>query len=141
MPNDIEEIRRQKLAELRNKAESYQTSPIDSMSPSDPIYIEGDSELSETVAEHDLVLADFYADWCGPCQMLDPVVETIATETAATVAKIDINANQALATEYGVQGVPTLILFTEGTPKERLVGMQNEAQLRSLIEQHTPDSR
>jgi thioredoxin 1 len=141
MPNDIEEIRRQKLAELRNKAESYQTSPIDSMSPSDPIYIEGDSELSETVAEHDLVLADFYADWCGPCQMLDPVVETIATETAATVAKIDIDANQALATEYGVQGVPTLILFTEGTPKERLVGMQNEAQLRSLIEQHTPDSR
>jgi thioredoxin 1 len=137
MPNDIEEIRRQKLAELQNKAESDQTPPVDSMTPSDPIYIQGDAELSETVAEHDLVLADFYADWCGPCQMLDPVVETIATETAATVAKIDIDANQVLATEYGVQGVPTLILFTEGTPTERLVGMQNEAQLRSLIEKHT----
>jgi thioredoxin 1 len=68
--------------------------------------------------------------------MLEPIVETIAAETDATVAKIDIDANQQLAAEYGVQGVPTLVLFADGQPAERLVGMQDEAQFRSVIEAH-----
>lgn len=136
MAEDIEEIRRQKLEELRNQAETGDAEESASKSPSEPIYINGDTELSETVAEYDLVLADFYADWCGPCQMLEPIVETIAAETDATVAKIDIDANQQLAAEYGVQGVPTLVLFADGQPAERLVGMQDEAQLRSVIETH-----
>lgn len=68
--------------------------------------------------------------------MLEPVVETIAAETSATVAKIDIDTNQQLAAEYGVQGVPTLVLFADGQQAERLVGMQDEAQFRSVIEAH-----
>ena len=136
MAEDIEEIRRQKLAELRSKAETGGAEASTPKSSSEPIHIEGGAELSDTVAEHDVVLADFYADWCGPCQMLEPVVETIAAETGATVAKIDIDANQQLAAEYGVQGVPTLVLFADGQPAERLVGMQDEAQLRSVIEAH-----
>lgn len=136
MAEDIEEIRQQKLAELRNRAETNDAEESALKSPSEPIHINGDAELSDTVAEHDLVLADFYADWCGPCQMLEPVVETIAGETKATVVKIDIDSNQQLAAEYGVQGVPTLVLFADGQPAERLVGMQDEAQLRSVIEAH-----
>jgi len=136
MTEEIEEIRRQKLAELRSKAETGGAEASTPKSSSEPIHIEGGAELSDTVAEHDVVLADFYADWCGPCQMLEPVVETIAAETGATVAKIDIDANQQLAAEYGVQGVPTLVLFADGQPAERLVGMQDEAQLRSVIEAH-----
>jgi thioredoxin 1 len=136
MADDIEEIRRQKLKELRNQAESAEAEETVSRNPSEPIHINGDDELSDTVAEYDLVLADFYADWCGPCQMLEPVVETIAAETNATVAKVDIDTNQQLAAEYGVQGVPTLLLFADGRPAERLVGMQDEAQLRSVIEAH-----
>lgn len=136
MAEDIEEIRRQKLAELRNKAETGGAEASTPKSPSEPIHIDGGAELSETVAEYGLVLSDFYADWCGPCQMLEPIVETIAAETDATVAKIDIDANQQLAPEYGVQGVPTLILFADGQLAERLVGMQDETQLRSVIEAH-----
>ncbi|NHN49286.1 thioredoxin [Halostella sp. JP-L12] len=136
MAEGIEEIRRQKLAELRNKAGTGGAEASTPKSPSEPIHIDGGAELSETVAEYGLVLADFYADWCGPCQMLEPIVETIAAETDATVAKIDIDANQKLAAEYGVQRVPTLVLFADGQPAERLVGMQDEAQLRSVIEAH-----
>ncbi|QLH76640.1 thioredoxin [Halosimplex rubrum] len=136
MAEDIEEIRRQKLAELRNRTETDGTEESASTIPSEPVQINGRPELSETVTEYDLVLADFYADWCGPCQMLEPVVETIAAETGATVAKIDIDANQQLAAEYDVRGVPTLVLFADGQPAERLVGMQDEAQLRSVIETH-----
>ncbi|WP_459191023.1 thioredoxin family protein [Halosimplex sp. J119] len=136
MAEDIEEIRRQKLAKLRNKAETGGSEASTPKSPSEPIHIDGGAELSETFAEYGLVIADFYADRCGPCQMLEPIVETIAAETDATVAKIDIDANQQLAAEYGVQGVPTLVLFADGQPAERLVGMQDEAQLRSVIEAH-----
>lgn len=68
--------------------------------------------------------------------MLEPVVETVAAETAATVAKVDVDANQGLAAEYGVRGVPTLLLFADGEPVERLVGMQDETQLRSVIEKY-----
>jgi thioredoxin 1 len=96
--------------------------------------VNGAAELNDVVGSHDVVLVDFYADWCGPCQMLEPVVETIAADTAATVAKVDIDANQRLASEYGVRGVPTLVLFADGAPAERLVGMQDEAQLRTAVE-------
>jgi thioredoxin 1 len=136
MTADIEEIRRKKLVELRNRAETGGAEEAVAESPSEPIHVGGDVELSDTVAEYDLVLADFYADWCGPCQMLEPIVETIAADTSATVTKIDIDANQQLAAEYDVRGVPTLILFADGQPAERLVGMQDEAQLRSVIETH-----
>jgi thioredoxin 1 len=82
------------------------------------------------------VLVDFYADWCGPCKMLAPVVETIAAETTATVAKVDVDQHQNLAREYQVQGVPTVYLFADGESVERLVGMQDEGTLRDLIEQY-----
>jgi thioredoxin 1 len=141
MTDDIEEIRRRKMEELRgeerrNGGDTAGDEGSDPESPSEPIPIDGDAELSETVAEHGVVLADFYADWCGPCQMLEPIVERIAAETDATVAKIDIDVNQPLAAEYGVRGVPTLVLFADGQPAERLVGMQDEARIRSAVEKH-----
>lgn len=107
------------------------------VSPTEPIHVDGEADLQEAVAASDVVLADFHADWCGPCRMLEPIVETIAAETNAAVAKIDVDANQQLAAAYGVQGVPTLVLFADGDPVETVVGVQPEAQLRSLVERHT----
>jgi thioredoxin 1 len=104
--------------------------------PAEPVHVDGRADLDGFVADHDVVLADFYADWCGPCKMLEPVVESIAAETDAAVAKVDVDASQGLAAEYGVQGVPTLVLFADGEPAERLVGMQEERRLRSLVETH-----
>jgi len=105
--------------------------------PSEPHHVDGQGELDEFVADNDVVLADFYADWCGPCQMLDPVVETLAAETDAAVAKVDVDANQQLAADYGVRGVPTLVLFADGEQVEEVVGAQSEEQLRSLVAQYT----
>jgi thioredoxin 1 len=69
--------------------------------------------------------------------MLEPVVERIAAETAATVAKVDVDSQQALASRYRVQGVPTLHLFADGELVEQLVGARDEGALRSLVEQYT----
>ena len=102
----------------------------------EPLYVDGTADLDEIVAGNDVVLTDFYADWCGPCQMLEPVVEKLAAETEAAVAKVDVDANQQLAASYGVRGVPTLVLFADGEQVEEIVGLQGEDQLRSLIERY-----
>ncbi|WP_158059503.1 thioredoxin [Halorussus halophilus] len=105
--------------------------------PSEPVTIDSQNDLDELVSDYDVVLSDFYADWCGPCQMLAPVVEQLAAETDAAIAKVDVDANQQLARAYGVQGVPTLVLFADGQQVEEIVGVQGEDQLRSLIENYT----
>ncbi|MFB6198447.1 MAG: thioredoxin [Halobacteriaceae archaeon] len=137
MAEDIEDIRQQKREKLRNRAQEATGETSPSETPSDPIHVEGKGDLQETVNAHDTVLVDFHAEWCGPCQMLEPVIERIAADTQAAVAKVDIDANQALASEHGVRGVPTLLLFSDGSPVERLVGMQDESRLRTLIENTT----
>ncbi|RLM34813.1 MULTISPECIES: thioredoxin [unclassified Haloarcula] len=103
----------------------------------EPLHIDGADQLNDVIGKHNVVLVDFYADWCGPCQMLEPVVKTLAAETDATVAKVDVDANQQLAQSYGVRGVPTLILFADGEQVEEIVGVKGEADLRALIESYT----
>jgi len=135
MTDELEEIRKQKLEELRNGERRTDDGESADASPSEPVHVNGTGELQETVSDG-VVLVDFYADWCGPCKQLEPVVERVAAGTDATVAKVDIDANQQLAAQYGVRSVPTLLLFADGEPVERLVGMQQEPQLRSLIDSY-----
>ncbi len=124
--DDLDEIRERKREQLKEQVTV----------PDDPIHVDGQAHLDELVADHDVVLVDFYADWCGPCKMLAPVIETLAAETDAAVAKLDVDANQDVAASYNVQGVPTLYLFADGEPVEELVGVQDEDTLRDLIAQY-----
>ena len=123
---DIDDIRERKREELQSKAGS----------PDDPVHVEGGDHLEELLEDNRVVLVDFYADWCGPCKMLEPTVEEIAAETDAAVLKVDIDAHQDLAEQYQVQGVPTLYLFVDGEPADRMVGVQDEATLREKIATH-----
>ena len=128
--DDLEEIRRRKRKRLQERAETPD-------SPSEPIDVGGIGHFEELLEEYPIVLVDFYADWCGPCKMLEPVVERLAEETVATVAKVDVDANQQLASSYNVRGVPTLVFFAEGDQVEEIVGVEPEDQLRSRIEQYS----
>lgn len=136
MTEELDEIRRQKLEELQSRVQESEQADT-RRAPSSPITIQGQRDLRSTTEEYPVVLVDFYADWCGPCKMLEPVVERLAVETDATVAKVDIDSNQQLAAAYGVQGVPTLVLFADGEQVEQVVGVQSEDQLRSLIGKYT----
>ncbi|WP_324664407.1 thioredoxin [Haloarcula sediminis] len=113
------------------------TADTDVEAGNEPVAVSGGEQLDDLVATHGVVLVDFYADWCGPCKMLEPVVERLAAETDAVVAKVDVDANQQLASAYNVRGVPTLVLFADGTQVEEIVGVKPEGQLRSLVESHT----
>jgi len=105
--------------------------------PSEPIHVESVEQFSEVTTQYDVVLVDFYADWCGPCNMLEPTVEALAQRTDAAVAKVDIDQHQGLATQYGVRGVPTLLLFADGEQVEQVVGVQDEATLTKLVERYS----
>jgi thioredoxin 1 len=129
--DDIERIRAEKRDRLERSVGDGAAS-----APDEPIHVDGPAHLADLTATYDVVLVDFYADWCGPCQMLEPVVESLAASTPAAVAKVDIDANQGLASEYGVRGVPTLLLFADGDAVERVVGVQSEDRLSALIEQY-----
>ncbi|MFC4359902.1 thioredoxin [Halobium salinum] len=99
-----------------------------------PIHVESADHLQELVSTHEIVLVDYYADWCGPCNMLEPTVKEIAAETDAVVAKVDIDELQALAKEEGVRSVPTLQFFANGEPAERVVGVQSKEDLTAIVE-------
>ncbi|MGQ4555577.1 thioredoxin [Halobellus sp. GM3] len=139
--DEIDEIREKKRRELASQLseEDPSADAEDSGSdtaPEEPIYVNGAPELQDAVSTYDVVLVDFYADWCGPCKMLEPTVQSLAASTDAAVAKVDIDQNQQLAQQYQVRGVPTLLLFSDGEPVEQVVGVRDESSLRSLIEQY-----
>lgn len=82
-----------------------------------------------------LTLVDFYADWCGPCRMLTPVLEEVARDVAgqAKIAKIDIDEAQKTASTYQVTSIPTLILFKDGREVGRLVGLRDRETIKEFI--------
>jgi thioredoxin 1 len=132
--DELDRIRQQKRERLEGSADGG--AETSGAAPAEPIHVEGPDHLGEVTDEYDVVLVDFYADWCGPCQMLEPIVESLAAETGAAVAKVDVDANQALASQYGVRGVPMLLLFADGEAVEQMVGVQQKEQLVDLIERY-----
>lgn len=88
------------------------------------------------------VLVDFYADWCGPCKMMAPVVEQVAAQYGdkLTVGKLDVDHAQSIAMRYGVMGIPTLGLFQGGKLVDRLVGFPGPQGVRAFVEKNVSAS-
>jgi thioredoxin 1 len=103
---------------------------------SEPFHVTDASFESEVLDSSEPVLVDFWAEWCGPCKMIAPIVEELAREYAGKlrVAKLDADANPNTMQAYGIMGIPTLILFKDGQEIERIVGfMPKERLVQKLV--------
>lgn len=92
-----------------------------------------DAEFAATV-KSGITLVDFWAPWCGPCQMMSPILEKLGEDTDfASICKINVDENTATANEYGVQSIPTLIFFKDGKEMQRMVGAQAQQALKAEL--------
>ena len=93
-----------------------------------------ENNFDNTVA-NGLVLVDFWATWCGPCKMLAPTIDAIATEykDRVVVGKVDVDESEALARRFGIMSIPTLFLFKDGEVVEKLVGYRLKTELEELL--------
>ena len=97
--------------------------------------VENKPKFSELIQSNVPVLVDFYADWCGPCVAMAPVLKELASEVGDTakIVKINVDNNQQLASQYGIRGIPAFILFKNGEIIWRQTGMIPKAQLKEAI--------
>ena len=92
----------------------------------------------EVINGEGVVLVDFFAEWCGPCKMLAPTLDTLSREMAgrARIYKVDIDQCADLAMKYGIMSVPTMMIFKDGRAVEKVVGFQPKDKLRIKLENH-----
>lgn len=102
-------------------------------------YVNSTQQFDELIGSEKLVLVDFWATWCAPCKMIAPVIEKLADqyEGKISVAKVDVDEQQELAIRYGIQSIPTVILFKDGKIAEKEIGVKPLNSFTKLIDNHT----
>ncbi|HZI95113.1 MAG TPA: thioredoxin [Patescibacteria group bacterium] len=107
---------------------------------SENIIVLNDANFETEVVKTDdgPILVDFWATWCGPCRMVAPILEKLATELKgkARIGKVDVDCNPATAAKFGIRSIPTLLLFKNGKPVDQIIGAQPREAISAMINRH-----
>jgi len=102
------------------------------------VQVGGDNWQSEVIDSDVPVVVDFWAEWCGPCKAIAPILEQVAGEVSgkAKIAKVNVDENQQLAAEFGIRSIPTLLVFKGGVVQEQMVGALPKVAIMQKLEAH-----
>jgi len=130
--DELEAIKQKKLAELEKAAAAKAMMS----SLTEPIVLT-DSNFASEVAKYPLILVDFWAPWCGPCRMVSPIIEQLAKEYSGRVAfgKVNVDECQMTAASFGIQSIPTMMIFKGGKAVDVLVGAMPKGQIEMKLKQ------
>jgi len=130
--SELQAIRQKKMAELQRLAESKAAMS----SLTEPVVLT-DSTFAKQVSKYPIILVDFWAPWCGPCRIVGPVIEQLAREYSGKVAfgKLNVDENPQIASAFGVQSIPTMIVFRSGKAVDFMVGALPKAQIEMKLKQ------
>jgi len=120
--DELEKIRMKKMKELMDKMLK-------------PIEVD-ETSFKEVILKYDNVVVDFWAEWCGPCRMIAPIIDELAKEYAGKVvfAKLNVDEAENIAIEYGISAIPTLIFFKKGKPVDMMVGVHPKSEIKKWID-------
>ncbi len=121
---------------IRQSGQYFLRSLSPNMSSQNIVYVSDDSFDTDVLKSDKPVLVDYWAEWCGPCRQIAPILDEVSTEyqTRLKVAKLDVDDNHATSMKYGIRGVPTLMLFKDGGVIATHVGALTKSQLTAFID-------
>jgi thioredoxin 1 len=132
MNDELEAIKRNKLEEMK-KRYLYGDNKMENM-PNTPLTIT-DANFSENIDKYDTIVVDCWAPWCGPCRMIDPIIEELASELQGKIVfgKLNVDENQTTAMNYRIMSIPSLLVFKKGKHIDTIVGAIPKQQLQSKL--------
>ncbi|MEF8832705.1 MAG: thioredoxin [Candidatus Thermoplasmatota archaeon] len=106
--------------------------------PKEPVKVT-DEDFDDFVEKYDVALIDFWAEWCGPCKRLGPIIEELAEEMQGDVAfgKLNVDENKAKSSEFSVSSIPTMIIFNEGEVVDKMIGALPKEDIEEKLDQYT----
>jgi thioredoxin 1 len=130
--DELEAIKHKKLAELQKEAATKAMMS----SITEPIVLT-DSNFASEVSKYPIMLVDFWAPWCGPCRMVSPIIEQLSREYSGKVAfgKVNVDENQRIAASFGIQSIPTLMIFKGSKAVDVIIGAMPKAQIEMKLKQ------
>lgn len=127
---EIEKIKQKKLAEMLKQQE-------ESIAQSQIVVDLDSSNFDRTISSHGLILVDFWAEWCGPCKMMHPIFERLAKRYRnVKFARVNVDNAQEIAMRFGVQAIPTFIMFKNGQPVDRMMGAVGEPGIHMIVKKY-----
>jgi thioredoxin 1 len=130
--DELEAIKHKKLAELQKEAATKAMMS----SITEPIVLT-DSNFASEVTKYPIMLVDFWAPWCGPCRIVSPIIEQLSREYSGRVAfgKVNVDENQRIAASFGIQSIPTLMIFKGSKAVDVIIGAMPKAQIEMKLKQ------
>jgi thioredoxin 1 len=130
--DELEAIKHKKLAELQKEAATKAMMS----SITEPLVLT-DSNFASEVTKYPIMVVDFWAPWCGPCRMVSPIIEQLSREYSGRVAfgKVNVDENQRIAASFGIQSIPTLMIFKGSKAVDVIIGAMPKAQIEMKLKQ------